>query len=104
MKTEMNRIDTTVRQTLDPTERRDEMARLQTVLPRFYRALSFFVVLFVVMTVAGIVNGTSHVILAAPVVPLMVLFISYNFQSQRLVQLKVEDERRECEQRPGRYR
>jgi len=103
MKTEKDRIDAAVRQTLDPTERRNEIARLQKRLPLIHRVMNVFVVLYAILVVASIVAGNSlqATTLAAPALPFIFGFVCYNFGSQRLVQLRVEDARRECEQNDG---
>ena len=103
MKTEKDRIDAVVRQTLDPTERRDEITRLQKRLPLIYRVMTVFVLLYAILAVASIVAGkTFHATtLAAPVLWFLFSFVCYNFGSQRLVQLRVEDARCDCEQDDG---
>ena len=98
MKTIVGWSEKEVQETLDPSKRRAQIARLEKRLPIcngiMYAFMAFYGILLVAMFVTD-----SDASLGPSIMPGLLLWVIVSYRgAQRLVQLKIEDRREECEQ------
>ena len=102
MKSTKQTIDEAVKKTLDPLERRKSIELLERRLPLSRSILMLYGLLAIVMAIGSLFWGDSHNNTPGIFVGIMaLLFASYGIAAQRLVQLKVEEEKSKCEQSPA---
>ena len=103
MKTIVDWCDGVVKQALDPSQRKAEIARLEKRLPLLYGVLYVCIALYGILIIAMAVSDSKSATVQLSLVPLLLMYIVNNAAAHRLIQMKIEERREECEHNPAPY-